>query len=86
MAELTFKEISYIRSALKYRLQGLEREVDADNDDQLDESFTEDERIDLQEDIVFYDKLLYLFEKAEKQSQELKVVQSVSLPSRDGGK
>lgn len=80
MAELTFKEISYIRSALKYRLLGLEREIEADNDNKLDEPLTEDERGDIQEDIVFYDKLLYEFEKAEKQSQELKIVQSINLP------
>ena len=82
MAELTFKEISHIRSALKYRLSGLEREIEADNENALDEPLTEDERIDIQEDIVFYDKLLYTFEKAEKQSQELKVVESITVPDR----
>ena len=34
----------------------------------LDESLTKDECIDIQEDVVLYDKLLYIFEKAEKQS------------------
>ena len=33
--------------------------------------------------IVFYDKLLYQFEKAEKQSEALKVVQSITLPERN---
>jgi len=82
MAELTFKEISYIRSALKYRLSGLEREIEADNENALDKPRTEDERMDIQEDIIFYDKLLYTFEKSEKQSQELKVVESIIVPER----
>ncbi|VAW66936.1 hypothetical protein MNBD_GAMMA09-1421 [hydrothermal vent metagenome] len=82
MAELTFKEISYIRAALKYRLLGLEREIEADNEDKLEEPLSEDERVDIQEDIVVYDKLLYMFEKAEKQSQELKVVSNINLADR----
>jgi len=83
MANLTFKEISYIRSALKYRLSGLEREISADNNNSLEEPLTDDERLDIQDDIVFYDKLLYQFEKAEKQSEDLKVVQNITLPERE---
>lgn len=61
MAELTFKDISYIRSALEYRLKALEREIAADNASELEEPLSEDERVDIQEDIIFNDKLLYLF-------------------------
>lgn len=82
MTELTFKEISYIRSALKYRLSGLEREIDADNNNELEAPLSEDERLDIQDDIAFYDKLLYQFEQAEKQSQDLKVVPSIAIPNR----
>ena len=83
MAKLDFKEISYIRAALQYRLSGLEREFEADNNDSLDPPLSEDERIDIQEDIIFYDKLLYQFEKAEKQSYEFKTVPDLVLPFRD---
>lgn len=80
MTELTYKEVSYIRSALQYRLKGLEREIEADNSGKLDPPLTDDERIDIQEDIIYYDKLVYMFEKAEKQSEELKVVESIIIP------
>lgn len=83
MSDLTFKEISYIRSALQYRLSGLEREIDADNEGKLDPPLTEDESVDIQEDIIFYDKLLYTFQKAEKQSFELREVQSISIKERE---
>ncbi len=83
MTELTFKDISYIRSALQYRLAGLEREIISDNKNSLEKPLSEDERIEIQEDIIFYDKLLYQFEQAEKQSQEIRVVPSITLPTRD---
>ncbi len=83
MTELTFKEISYIRSALQYFLAGLESEILADNNNSLEEPLSEDERIEIQEDIIFYDKLLYQFEQAEKQSQEIRIVPSIALPTRD---
>lgn len=82
MAELTYKEISYIRSALKFRLDCLKKELAIDDEADEKNQLSEDDRHDLQEDIVFYDKLLYTFEKAEKQSVELKVVQSIDLPER----
>jgi len=83
MTDLTFKEISYIRSALQYRLNGLEREIEADNEGRLEKPLTEDEAIDIQEDILFYDKLLYTFQKAEKQSTDLREVQSISIKQRE---
>ena len=83
MTELSFKEISYIRAALQYRLNGLEREIEADNDNTLEQPLSEDERTSIQEDIVFYDKLLYQFEKAEKQSQAMRSVESIVIPARD---
>ncbi|OZG70811.1 hypothetical protein BTA51_23500 [Hahella sp. CCB-MM4] len=83
MAELTYKEISYIRSALKFRLDCLEKELEMDNSAEPEHQLDEDERHDHQEDIVFYDKLLYMFEKAEKQSEDLKVVQSIEVPERN---
>ena len=83
MTELSFKEISYIRAALQYRLNGLEREIEADNDNTLEQPLSEDERTSIQEDIVFYDKLLYQFEKAEKQSQTMRSVESIVIPTRD---
>ncbi|MCE2027416.1 hypothetical protein [Sessilibacter corallicola] len=80
MTELTFKDISYIRSALQYRLAGLEREIISDNKNSLEKPLSEDERIEIQEDIIFYDKLLYQFEQAEKQSQVMKITPSIVLP------
>ncbi|MDH5179829.1 MAG: hypothetical protein OEZ39_18425 [Gammaproteobacteria bacterium] len=82
MSELTFKDISYIRAALQYQLQGLEHEIAADNAGELDPPLTDDERVDMQEDIIYYDRLVYMFEKAEKQSVELREVQSIELPDR----
>ena len=79
MTELTFKDISYIRSALQAKLKSLEAEIQADDDEKLDPPLAEDERLDIQEDIVYYDKLLYVFEKAEKESKELRAVQSIVL-------
>lgn len=76
MIELTFKDISYIRSALQAKLKSLEAEIEADNNDQLEEPLTEDERSDIQEAILYYDKLLYTFEKAEEASADLRVVQA----------
>ena len=83
MTELSFKEISYIRAALQYRLNGLEREIEADNDNALKQPLSEDERVSIQEDTVFYDKLFYQFEKAEKQSQAMRSVESIVIPARD---
>lgn len=80
MIELTFKDISYIRSALQTKLKSLEAEIEADNN-QLEEPLTEDERSDIQEAIQYYDKLLYTFEKAEEASAGLRVVQVVVLPN-----
>ncbi len=79
--ELTFKEISYIRAAL-------ESYVGILNEDSESHQLSDDERLDLQEDILFYDKLLYSFQKAEKQSIDLREVQSISVkqcerPGRD---
>lgn len=82
MTELTYKDISYIRSAIQAKLQSLGAEIEADNDDQLDEPLTEDERQEIQEAIVYYDKLLYMFEKAEKESNDLRVVPNIVLPGR----
>lgn len=80
MTELTYKDISYIRSAIQAKLQSLGAEIEADNDEQLDEPLTEDERQEIQEAIVYYDKLLYMFEKAERESKDLRVVPNIVLP------
>lgn len=75
LTELTFKEVSYIRAALEAYLQMLEQDVAGD---ELDD----DERIDTQEDILFYNKLLHTFRKAEKQAHELKEVPSIAINLR----
>lgn len=73
--ELTFKEISYIRAALEGYIGLLKLDLESeDNDD--------DERLDTQEDLLYYDKLLYTFQKAEKQSVDLHEVSSLSIKSR----
>ncbi len=74
--ELTFKEISYIRAALEGYIGLLNEDI---NSNELDD----DERLDTQEDIIFYEKILYTFQKAEKQSTELKEVQSISIKQRE---
>ena len=74
--ELTFKEISYIRAALEGYIGLLK--LDAESED-----IDDDERLDTQEDLLFYDKLLYNFQKAEKQSVDLKEVSSLSIKTRE---
>ncbi len=74
--ELTFKEISYIRAALEGYIGLLNQDIESND-------LSGDERLDTQEDIVFYDKILYTFQKAEKQSTDLHEVQSISLKQRD---
>lgn len=74
--ELTFKEISYIRSALEGYIGLLEIDVKSGDLD-------DDERLDTQEDLLFYGKLLYTFQKSEKQSTELRDVQSISISQRE---
>ncbi|MDH5652241.1 MAG: hypothetical protein OEZ39_10340 [Gammaproteobacteria bacterium] len=73
--ELTFKEISYLRAALEAYIGIIKQDIEDDKTD-------EDERSDLQEDLLFYDKLLYTFRKAEKQSVELREVQTITIPKR----
>ncbi|MDH5178862.1 MAG: hypothetical protein OEY07_04280 [Gammaproteobacteria bacterium] len=73
--ELTFKEISYLRAALEAYISIIKQDIEDDKTD-------EDERSDLQEDLLFYDKLLYTFRKAEKQSVELREVQTITIPKR----
>jgi len=74
--ELTFKEISYIRAALEGYIGLLNEDINSNE-------LGDDERLDTQEDIIFYDKILYTFQKAEKQSTELKEVQSISIKQRE---
>ena len=74
--ELTFKDISYIRAALENFVGHLQMDIESG---ELDD----DERLDTQEDILYYDKLLYTFQKAEKQSVELKEVASIVLKQRE---
>ena len=74
--ELTFKEISYIRAALEGYIGLLKLDVESEDID-------DDERLDTQEDLLFYDKLLYTFQKAEKQSVDLKEVSSLSIKTRE---
>lgn len=77
--ELTYKEISYIRAALEGYIGHLKQDL---NEDQMDD----DERLDTQEDLLFYDKLLYTFRKAEKQSVDLQEVPSISISQRENSK
>ena len=74
--ELTFKEISYIRAALEGYIGLLKLDVESEDID-------DDERLETQEDLLFYDKLLYTFQKAEKQSVDLKEVSSLSIKTRE---
>lgn len=76
LRELTFKEISYIREAL-------ESYVGILNEDSESHEPSDDERLDLQEDILFYENLLYSFQKAEKQSIDLRKVKSISVKRRE---
>lgn len=75
LQELTFKDISYIRAALEGYIGLLKLDVESD---ELDD----DARLDLQEDLLYYDKLLYQFKKSEMQSTELKAVESIVIPVR----
>ncbi|MBV1882164.1 MAG: hypothetical protein KUG82_11045 [Pseudomonadales bacterium] len=73
--ELTFKEISYIRAALEGYIGLLNEDIELDQ-------LGDDERLDTQEDILFYEKLLYTFQKSEKQSTDLREVQSILINTR----
>ena len=73
--ELTYKDISYIRVALEGYIGLLSLDVECG---ELDD----DERLDTQEDLLYYEKLLYTFQKAEKQSVELREVSSIVIKER----
>ncbi len=73
--ELTFKDISYIRAALEGYIGLLNADIESGDID-------EDERLDTQEDLLYYDKLLYVFQKAEKQSVDLREVTSIVIKDR----
>lgn len=75
LQELTFKDISYIRSALEGYIGLLNLDLKSDE-------LSDDERLDLQEDLLYYDKLLYTFKKAEKQSVDLKEVAPIAIAQR----
>ena len=74
--EVSFKEISYIRTALEGYIGLLNEDVESGQ-------LGDDERFDTREDIQFYDKLLYTFQKAEKQSTDRREVQSISIKQRE---
>lgn len=74
--ELTYKDISYIRAALESFIVQLKMDIESG---ELDD----DERLDTQEDILYYEKLLYTFQKAEKQSVELREVSSIAIKQRE---
>lgn len=74
--ELTFKDISYIRAAIESFIGQLKMDLESG---ELDD----DERLDTQEDLLYYEKLLYTFQKAEKQSVELKEVHSFAIKQRE---
>ncbi len=73
--ELTYKDISYIRAALEGYIGLLNADIESGDID-------EDERLDTQEDLLYYDKLLYVFQKAEKQSVDLREVTSIVIKDR----
>lgn len=73
--ELTFKDISYIRAALEGYIGLLNADIESGD-------IGEDERLDTQEDLLYYDKLLYEFQKAEKQSVDLREVTSIVIKGR----
>ncbi|WHI48428.1 hypothetical protein [Microbulbifer sp. VAAF005] len=75
LRELSYKEISYIRSALEGYIGLLKLDIESEDTD-------DDERMDLQEDLLFYEKLLYTFQKSEKQSVDLKQIQSIAIKKR----
>ncbi|AWF80227.1 MULTISPECIES: hypothetical protein [Microbulbifer] len=75
LRELSYKEISYIRSALEGYIGLLKLDIES-------EEIDDDERMDLQEDLLFYEKLLYTFQKSEKQSVDLKQIQSIAIKKR----
>lgn len=73
--ELNYKDNSFIRAALEGYIGQLTLDIESG---ELDD----DERLDTQEDILYYEKLLYTFQKAEKQSVELKEVSSIVIKQR----
>ena len=74
--ELTFKDISYIRAALENHIGQLKLDIESGE-------LGDDERLDTQEDLLYYGKLLHTFKKAEKQSVELREVSSIVVKKRE---
>ena len=79
MANLTFKDIRYIRAALAREVEYLDRKTGQNNNGTPPEPLSDDEWSDIGEDIIFYDKLLYWFQQWEMQSVPLQAV------PKDGG-
>lgn len=73
--ELTYKDISFIRAAIEGYIGLLNLDIESG---ELDD----DERFDIQDDLLYYEKLLYTFQKAEKQSVELRAVSSIAVKDR----
>jgi hypothetical protein len=76
MQELSFKDVSFIRSALEGYIGLIKLDLASDDID-------DDARLDLQEDIIYYERLLHLFRKSEKQSFDLREVQGIGIPMRE---
>ena len=74
MTSLTFKDIRYIRAALECKLESLRWALEQDNVGTLDPPLTDDEGCDMENDFLYYDKLLYWFQQWEKQTVPLRPV------------
>ncbi len=74
MANLTFKDVSYIRAALECELEELEWATGQDNNGILPEPLSDDERHDMLQDILYYSYLLGWFRQLEIQSVPLQIV------------
>jgi hypothetical protein len=77
MANLTFKDIAYIRAALECEVQELAWATGQGNNGILPEPLSDDERSDMLSDLLTYDKLLSWFQQWEIQSVPLRVVPKV---------
>jgi len=86
MANLTYKDIAYIRAALEYELKYLQSTIEQDNNGTLDPPLTDDEGWDKSEASLYYDYQLSLFAALDMQPGPLKLVpKESSAEGKKGG-
>jgi len=74
MANLTYKDIAFIRAALEYETKNLLQTLEQDNAGTLVPPLTDDEACDMENDFLYYDYQRSLFTAADMQPGPLQLV------------